>query len=139
MLLGIIGFGKACELAKNNLDNHIKYVKGLRDYYFSEIQKNINNIKINGSIIDRLPGNANVSFRGVNAQELLFKLDSKGICASSGSACSSGENTPSYVLTAIGLDSNLANGVLRVTLGDFNNKEEVDYLVRCLKEFVTVH
>lgn len=133
---GIVGLGKACELAGKNIDKHIKYVKELRDYYFSEVQKNIKNIKINGSLENRLPGNANISFEGVDAQELLFKLDSKGICASSGSACSSGSNLPSHVLTAIGLDSNLAQGALRVSIGEFNTKEEVDYLVQNLKKIL---
>lgn len=129
---GIVGLGKACELANKNLDKHIKHVQNLRDYYISEIQKHIKNIKINGSQTDRLPCNANISFADANAQELLFKLDSKGICASSGSACSSGNNAPSHVLIAIGLDSNWAKGTLRVTFGDFNNKEEVNYLVKNL-------
>ena len=133
---GIVGLGKACELANKNLEKHIRYVQELRDYYFSEIQKHFKNIKINGSQIDRLPCNANISFEGVNVQELLFKLDSVGICASSGSACSSGDSNPSHVLTAIGLDSNLAKGALRVTFGDFNSKEDVDYLVKNLIDFI---
>lgn len=133
---GIVGLGKACEIASKNLDKHIKHVQNLRDYYFTEIQKNFKNIKINGSLKDRLPCNANISFEGIDAQELLFKLDSKGICASSGSACSSGDSNPSYVLTAIGLKSDLAKGALRITFGDFNNIDEVNYLVKILKELI---
>lgn len=131
-VVGIVGFGKACELSDKNLTIHINHLKKLRDYYFSEVSKKITKIKINGSMDNRLPGNANISFEGVNGQDLLLELDSKGICASSGSACTSKIAAPSHVLTAIGLESNLVNSALRVTFGEFNTKEEVDYLVNSL-------
>lgn len=133
---GIVGFGKACELARVGLNGHIDKIKKLRDYFFDEVKINIDGIKINGSLEDRLPGNANISFEGINGMDLILELDNRGICASSGSACSSGSGAPSHVLTAIGLDSNLARGALRISLGEFNTKEDVDYLVRCLRETV---
>lgn len=84
----------------------------------------------------RLPGNINVSFKGIDSNELLFKLDEFGICASGGSACSSGDNSPSHVLTAIGVPNELAKGAIRFTFGDFNTKEDVDYLIKILKRLV---
>ena len=130
---GIVGLGKASKLANENIDNHIKQLKGLRDYYLEQVNKRISNIKINGAINARLPGNSNISFEGVNGSDLLYELDNVGICASSGSACNSEEATPSHVLSAIGLDEKEAKGALRVTFGEFNTKEEVDYLVKNLE------
>lgn len=133
---GIIGLGEACKIAKNNMEPHINKLKELREFYFSEIQKQVSDIKINGSMKHRLPGNNNVSFKGINGNELLMKLDEKGICASAGSACSSGSNMPSHVLTAIGLTSEYAEGTLRVTFGDENTKEDVEYLVTSLADII---
>ena len=133
---GMIGLGEACKIAKNNMDTHVHKLKELRDMYFSEIQKQIPDIKINGSMEHRLPGNSNISFKGINGSELLMKLDEKGICASAGSACSSGSSMPSHVLTAIGLTSEYAEGTLRVTFGDENTKEDVEYLVENLTQIV---
>lgn len=133
---GMVGLGEACRLAKNDMKNHINKLKTLRDYYFEKIKENILDVKINGSIEHRLPGNANTSFKGINGGELLMKLDEKGICASAGSACSSGSSMPSHVLTAIGLTSEYLEGTLRVTFGDENTKEDVDYLVESLVEII---
>ena len=133
---GIIGLGEACKIAKNNMEPHINKLKELREFYFSEIQKQVSDIKINGSMKHRLPGNSNVSFKEINGNELLMKLDEKGICASAGSACSSGSNMPSHVLTAIGLTSEYAEGTLRVTFGDENTKEDVEYLVTSLADII---
>lgn len=133
---GMVGLGEACRLAKNDMENHINKLKTLRDYYFKKIKENILDVKINGSIEHRLPGNANTSFKGINGGELLMKLDEKGICASAGSACSSGSSMPSHVLTAIGLTSEYLEGTLRVTFGDENTKEDVDYLVESLVEII---
>ena len=133
---GIVGLGKAAELAKENLKEHIKNVKELRDYYIEEVSKKIPNIKINGAINARLPGNSNISFEGINGSDLLLELDNVGICASSGSACNSEETSPSHVLSAIGLDAKTAKSALRVTFGEFNTKEEVDYLVENLEKAV---
>ena len=125
-LAEIVGMSKALELIYKNFENHNNKIKELRDYYIEKIQSNIN----------RLPGNANMSFKNINAEELLFELDDKGICASAGSACSSGSTSPSHVLTAIGLPPEWANGTLRVTIGMNNTKEEVDYLINALVEIV---
>ena len=133
---GIVGLGKAIEIAYKNLDEHIKKLTELRDYYFSQLREKIPNCKINGSIEKRLPGNANVSFPNVDGEELLLKLDEKGICASTGSACSSGSSNPSHVLVAIGLDKEFANGALRITLGDDNTKEDIDFLVEQLLKII---
>ncbi len=133
----IVGLGKACEIAKNNLESHINKLKELRDFYINQVEEKIENIKLNGPRDNRLPGNANISFKGVNGSELLLKLDEKGICASAGSACSTGSNSPSHVLTSIGLDSKMADGTLRVTFCEENSKEDVEYLVENLEDIVT--
>lgn len=133
----IVGLGKACEIAKNNLESHINKLKELRDFYINQVEEKIENIKLNGPRDNRLPGNANISFKGVNGSELLLKLDEKGICASAGSACSTGSSSPSHVLTSIGLDSKMAEGTLRVSFGEENSKEDVEYLVENLERIVT--
>lgn len=133
---GIVGLGEACKLAKQNLGYHINYLTELRDYYIKRITEEIPNIKINGSLEKRLPGNANISFKDTDAQELLFKLDEVGICASSGSACNTGIQAPSHVLTAIGLTPEEANGALRTTFGEDNTFEDVDFLVEELKRIL---
>ena len=133
---GIVGLGKASELAKENIDNHIKQLKGLRDYYLEQVNKRISNIKINGAINARLPGNSNISFEGVNGSDLLYELDNVGICASSGSACNSEETNPSHVLSAIGLDKKESRSALRVTFGVDNSKDDVNYLIENLKDIV---
>ena len=135
----IVGLGKACEIAKNNLEIYSKKLLTLRNYFFEKIQEEFKEIKINGSIEKRLPGNCNICLKGVNSSELLFKLDEVGICASGGSACSSGDSSISHVLTAIGVESDWAKGALRITFGDFNTKEEVDYLIKTLGTLQFVH
>lgn len=101
---GIVGLGKAIQIADYNLENYNSKLIKLRNYFVREITSKYENIKINGDLKQRLPGNINVSFPGIDGEELLLKLDSYGICASAGSACSSGSSNPSHVLTAIGLD-----------------------------------
>lgn len=133
---GIVGLGKAIELAYQNLDEHNKKITELRDYFINQITTKIPNVKINGDITNRLPGNANISFEGVDAEGLLLNLDLKKICASSGSACSAGSLEPSRVLLAIGLEKEIAKSSLRVTIGKYNTKEEVDYLIENLEEIV---
>lgn len=133
---GIVGLGKAIELAYENYDQYNEKLTSLRDYYISQIEKKIPNAKLNGHRINRLPGNANISFKGVDGQILLLKLDEQGICASSGSACTSGSSSPSHVLTAIGLPSEYAQGSLRITIGDENTKEDIDYLVKNICDIV---
>ena len=133
---GIIGLGKACELANINLANHMKHLQELRDYYIQQVEEKIPYVYLNGSREKRLPGNANFSFQFIEGESLLLNLDAKGICASSGSACTSGSTEPSHVLTAIGLDRDIAQASLRVTFGEDNTKEDVDYLVENLIEVV---
>lgn len=133
---GIVGLGKAIELAYQNLDEHNKKITELRDYFINQITTKIPNVKINGDMANRLPGNANISFEGVDAEGLLLNLDLKKICASSGSACSAGSLEPSRVLLAIGLEKEIAKSSLRVTIGKYNTKEEVDYLIESLEEIV---
>ena len=132
-IAGIVGFGKACEIANMNIDTHIRTLKKYRDYYIKQVKANIDKTKINGSMEHRLPGNANISFIGVDSTALLLELDKKGICASSGSACNSSENTPSHVLAAIGLNEEMAKSALRTTFSEYNNKAQIDYLVDNLK------
>lgn len=133
---GIVGLGKAIQLANRNLEMYNEKLQFLREHLISQIEKQIPNIKINGHRTKRLPGNVNVSFEGVDGGELLLNLDERGICASSGSACNTGNSSPSHVLTAIGLPNNLSRGALRITLGEQNTKEDVDYLVKNLLEIV---
>ncbi|MGN1301089.1 MAG: cysteine desulfurase NifS [Clostridia bacterium] len=133
---GIVGIGKALEIAYNNLDEHNKKIKELRDYYVEQVKEKIPYIRINGDMERRLPGNSNISFRFIEGEGLLLNLDLKGICASSGSACTSGSLDPSHVLLAIGLPHEIAHGSLRITIGKYNTKEEVDYLVENLVEIV---
>ena len=134
---GIVGLGKACELANKSMNTHIRNLRKIRDYYLSKLQKEIpEKIKINGSMENRLPGNANVSFEGVDASELIFKLDEKGICVSSGSACSSGNTTPSHVLTAINVPEKYLNSAIRMTFGESNTFEQVNYVVKVIKSII---
>ena len=133
---GIVGIGNAMELAYETLEEHNKKIKELRDYYVEQVSKKIPYIKINGDMEKRLPGNSNISFRFIEGEGLLLNLDLKGICASSGSACTSGSLDPSHVLLAIGLPHEIAHGSLRITIGKYNTKEEIDYLVDNLVEIV---
>lgn len=132
----IVGLGKAIELIYNDYDEYNRKLITLRNNYIDRVKNEISNCKVNGDLINRLPGNANVSFKNVNGSELLFELDKYGICASAGSACSTSNPAPSHVLTAIGLDKNYIGGTLRVSFGRDNTMEDVDFLVNRLKEFV---
>lgn len=133
---GIVGVGKAIELADYNLEKYNKKLQELRNYLIKEIENKIPDVKLNGHRLKRLPGNINVSFANIDGGDLLLSLDEKGICASAGSACSTGNENPSHVLTAIGLPSNLSKGTLRITLGEENTKEDVDFLIKNLVEIV---
>lgn len=132
----IVALGKACQIAEKNIEQYQQKLKKLRDYCLKEIQEKIPDIHINGTMERRLPGNINISFKDLNSGELLLRLDEVGICASGGSACSSKEASPSHVLTAIGLPSELSKGALRLTFGDYNSIEDVDYLVENLVRIV---
>lgn len=132
----IVALGKACQIAEKNIEQYQQKLKKLRDYCLKKIQERIPDIHINGTMERRLPGNINISFKDLNSGELLLRLDEVGICASGGSACSSKEESPSHVLTAIGLPSELSKGALRLTFGDYNSIEDVDYLVENLVRIV---
>ena len=132
----IVALGKACQIAEKNMEQYQNKLKLLRDYCLEKMKKSFSNIHINGTMEKRLPGNINISFEGQDATELLYKLDEMGICASCGSACSSGDNSPSHVLTAIGLPSELAKGAIRFTFGDFNTKDDVDYLIAAIAHLI---
>ena len=133
---GIVGMGKAIEIAYNNIDEYNKKLLNLRNYFILKIKEKFPDIKINGSLENRLPGNINISFKDVDGEVLLLNLDSKGICVSTGSACNSESQEPSHVLLAIGLPQNLAYGSLRITFGKENTKEDVDFLVKTLVEII---
>ena len=133
---GIVGLGKAIEISNINLNRYIEKLKFLRDYCIEEIKRNFQDANLNGSRINRLPGNVNFSFKNIDGEELLLKLDEYGICVSSGSACSSGSDKPSHVLQAIGVKENLIKGTIRITLGEENTKQDIDFLVKCLKKII---
>ena len=130
----IVGMGKAIEMSYKNLDEHCNYLRDLRDYYIAKVEREIPNAKLNGDREKRLPGNANFSFEGLNGEKILFTLDLHGICASAGSACATGSLLPSHVLSAMGVPEIFASGTLRTTFGMENTKEDIDYLVECLKK-----
>ena len=133
---GIVGMGAAAELAAKCLDARIKKETELRDYLIERILKEIPHSRLNGHPTDRLPNNANVCFESIEGESLLILLDQQGICASSGSACSSGALDPSHVLLAIGLSHEIAHGSLRMTLSEDTTKEEIDFTVEAIKQIV---
>ena len=129
----IMGFKKAVELKFKDMDKNNQYVTSLREYLIKRIENEIPYCKLNGSRDKRLPGNVNFSFTFIEGEGMLLKLDALGICASSGSACTSGSLDPSHVLLAIGLPHATAHGSLRISINEENTKEEIDYLVDNLK------
>lgn len=133
---GIVGFGKAAELAKENLESHIEHSRNLRDYLADKIKENIEDIQINGSMEHRHPGNLNVTFKYIEGESILLLLDAFGIAVSTGSACSSKSLTPSHVLTALGVPVEMIHGTVRFTVGDFTTKEDIDYTVENLTKVV---
>ena len=133
---GIVGLGKAVELAASTMEERAERETKLRDYTIARIEKEIPYCRLNGDRVKRLPNNINFSFRFIEGESMLIKLDLKGICASSGSACTSGSLDPSHVLLAIGLPHEIAHGSLRMTLGADTTKEDLDYTVDCLKQNV---
>lgn len=133
---GIVGFGKAVAIAKEELKEKREKETALRDYLIDRVLAEIPYTKLNGHRTIRLANNTNFSFRFIEGESLLILLDQKGICGSSGSACTSGALDPSHVLLAIGLPHEIAHGSLRLTISDANTKEEVDYVVDSLKAIV---
>ena len=133
---GIIGLGKAVERAVATMAERSAKEIELRDYLIGRVLEEIPYCRLNGDPVDRLPNNANFSFEFIEGESLLIMLDMKGICASSGSACTSGSLDPSHVLLAIGLPHEIAHGSLRLTLGEETTREDIDYVVDSLKEIV---
>ena len=129
---GIVGYAKACEIAKANMDNHIETLTKLRTKLIDGILEKIPYTKVNGSLEHRLPGNVNFSFEYIEGEGILLMLDMLGIAASSGSACTSGSLDPSHVLMAIGLPHEIAHGSLRLSIGDFTTEEDIDYIIEKL-------
>lgn len=134
---GIVGFAKALELANINMEAHAKKLSNLRNKALKGITERIPHVRVNGSMEKRLPGNLNISFRFVEGESVLLMLDMKGIKASSGSACTSGSLDPSHVLLAIGLPHEIAHGSLRISFGEINTEDEVDFVVDSLYEIIT--
>ena len=133
---GIVGLGKAIQIATSNIDEYNKKLLTLRNSLIEKIQSNIEGVTVNGDIDKRLPGNINISIKDCDGQTLLLLLDMKGICASSGSACNSGSSAPSHVLTALGIDKKTANSSLRITLGEENTESDIEYIADELKYIV---
>ena len=133
---GIVGLGKAIEIANDNVMQNNEKLLNLRNYCIEQIKNRIPYIRINGDLNSRLPGNINISFLYVNGKDLVKLLAKKGICTSSGSACSSGLPQPSHVLLAMGLSEDIASSALRITLGKENTKEDIDYFVDELEKIV---
>lgn len=133
---GIVGLGKAVERALRIMDEKTKHEIELRDYLIERVEKEIPYCWVNGHRTKRLPGNVNFSFLYIEGESMLIMLDMKGICASSGSACTSGSLDPSHVLLAIGLKHEEAHGSLRITLSEENTKEQMDFVVDNLKQIV---
>jgi cysteine desulfurase len=130
---GIVGLGKATELAEKRLVKGAEdRVVKLRDKLIKGIMNKIGNVRLNGHPINRLPGNANFCFEFIEGESMLLSLDMEGVAASSGSACTSGSLKASHVLLAIGLPPEIAHGSLRLTLGKDNTEEEVDYMIGIL-------
>lgn len=133
---GIVGFAKAAALSKDTMDERAIYETELRDYLIDRVLKEIPYSRLNGERKNRLPNNANFCFRFIEGESLLILLEQKGICASSGSACTSGSLDPSHVLLAIGLPHEIAHGSLRITISEETTKEEIDFTVDAIKEIV---
>jgi cysteine desulfurase len=133
---GIVGLGTAVDRAVRTMEERTTKEVELRDYLIGRVMNEIPYTKLNGHPTKRLPNNANFSFRFIEGESLLIMLDMKGICASSGSACTSGSLDPSHVLLAIGLPHEIAHGSLRLTLSEETTKEDIDYVVDALKDIV---
>ncbi len=133
---GIVGFGKAAELALANMDERIKYETELRDYLIKRVSSEIPYTKVNGDLEKRLPNNANFCFRFIEGESMLILLDQNGICGSSGSACTSGSLDPSHVLLAIGLPHEIAHGSLRLSLSEKTTREDIDFTIDELKKII---
>ena len=133
---GIVGIGKAVEIAMANLAERTAYEVELRDYLIDRVLSEVPYVRLNGHLTNRLPNNANFAFQFIEGESLLIMLDMQGICGSSGSACTSGSLDPSHVLLAIGLPHEIAHGSLRLTLSEETTKEDIDFTVDEIKKIV---
>ena len=133
---GIVGFGKAAELAKNTMEQRSAEEARLRDHMIERVLNEIPYTRLNGDRTNRLPNNANFCFRFIEGESMLIMLDQRGVCASSGSACTSGSLDPSHVLLAIGLPHEIAHGSLRISLSEKNTMEQIDFVVDELKKII---
>jgi cysteine desulfurase len=133
---GIVGLGKAIELATADIPGHNAKIKAMRDRLIKGVLEKIPNARLNGHPEKRLPGNFNVSFEFIEGESMLLWLDDEGICASTGSACTSGSLEPSHVLLATGLPVEISHGSLRLSLGDANTEEDVDFVLEVLPKVV---
>ncbi|WP_292365719.1 MULTISPECIES: cysteine desulfurase NifS [unclassified Methanoculleus] len=133
---GIVGLGRAIELATADIEGHNRRIAAMRDRLVRSVLGSIPDTRLNGHPTERLPNNANFSFRYVEGESILLLLDARGICASTGSACSSGSSEPSHVLLATGLSHEEAHGSLRLTLGDANTEEDVDSVLEVLPDVI---
>ncbi len=132
----IVGFGKACQLANENLEQNITFLKNLRDYLITNVTQQIPNVTLNGDHEKRIPNNTHFTFLGVNGEDLIIKLDENEIAASTGSACSVKTQKASHVLQAMGFSHEQITGSLRLTVGIYNTKEELEKTVMTLKKIV---
>lgn len=135
-LTGIVGFGKAAELARVNFDKHVQHCSELRNYLVDRILKEIPDTQLNGTMEGRHPGNANITFKFIEGESILLLLNQFGISVSTGSACSSKSLEPSHVLVALGVPVEMIHGTVRFTVGDFTTKEDIDYVIDSLKVIV---
>jgi cysteine desulfurase len=135
-IAGIVGCGKAIALATADIEGHNKRICGMRDRLMRGILAKIPNACLNGHPEKRLPGNINISFEFIEGESMLLWLDDEGICASTGSACTSGSLEPSHVLLATGLPVEISHGSLRLTLGDVNTDADVDFVLEVLPKVV---
>jgi cysteine desulfurase len=133
---GIVGLGKACELAAENFKAETSKVKALRDKLETAILEKCSDCRLNGDPDNRLPNTSNISFEYIEGEAILLMLDKYGICASSGSACTSGSLEPSHVLRAMGVPFTAAHGSIRFGLSRYNTEEEVDYTIEKLPPIV---
>ncbi len=135
---GIAGLGTAITLATQNLEEKTERIRALREKLIQGIMETIPDVRLNGHRTERLPGNVNVCFRYIEGEALLLRLDAKGIAASSGSACTSGSLDPSHVLLALGLPHEIAHGSLRLSIGEQNTEEDIDYVLSVLPGIVEI-
>ena len=133
---GIVGYGTAAQRALSTMKERAEKEIAIRDHMIDRLLREIPYTRLNGDPVKRLPNNVNISVSYIEGESMLLMLDSKGICASSGSACTSGSLDPSHVLLAIGLPHEIAHGSLRLTIGEETSMEDADYVVDCLKEIV---